>query len=86
MPSRLTDMIMLSLGLRSRKASISFTRSRKYFLPVTEMGKTLWTSKRPSLEGSSGVSGWTRISKKRTPFSSCSLGDTAWHLTEGKAR
>lgn len=60
-------------------------RSRKYLVPVREMGKTLWTSTRPSLLGSSGLSGWTLMSKKRIPLSSCSGGEVAWQRTEGRA-
>ena len=49
------------------------------------MGKTLCTRIRESDVGSYGVGTWTRRSKNRTPFLSCSLGFTAWHRTDGGA-
>jgi len=78
-------MITDSLGLASRKAKTLLMRSRKYFVPVREIGNALCTRMRPSLEGSSGFSGWTRISRKRTPLLSWSLTPTAWQRTDGRA-
>lgn len=77
MPSRLTDIITVSVGFAVRKSKMWFTISRKYFRPANDTGKALCTNINPSWLTSPELSGWTLISRNRTPLLSCSFTDTA---------
>ncbi|KAL4756694.1 uncharacterized protein BDW70DRAFT_153970 [Aspergillus foveolatus] len=84
-PASWASMISVSEGLCSRKSMTSRSKSRKYLSPVRDMGNVLCTKASSSLALSLGNLGCTRMSKKRTPFLSCSRGLTAWQRTEGGA-
>lgn len=60
---------------------MSSTMSGKYLMLVRDTGKTEWTRARVSLS----VLTETRMSRKRTPFWSCSGTPTDWQRTEGRA-